>query len=311
MSLVDVIIPVYNSPLHWLKTAINSVLAQTVNDYQIVIINDGSSPLYKNQLVEYISYLNSDKLLLLHRNEKGGPPAARNFGIAASSSKYVAFLDSDDSWLPHKLESQLNTMLNGKDYSLIHSDVRYIDETGTLIAPNSSIPKQKFNNLDRKDLILYLLRSNKIETLSVMVTRDSLNHVGCFDENLQRVQDWDLWLRYAISGEPMYYDNQVLASYRKHQWSISQDYELVLQSKKRLLGKTFQELEKKDKTLITSSFKNSIYRKAFKTTGRRFFNSKNYEKAREYFKLSREFGFDYDCLRREFKCILKSWLISL
>jgi len=311
VPLVDVITPVKNTPFHYLSTAIESVLSQTVNDYQIIIINDGSSTNYREDLIKYLSRLNNDKILLLDNFKNCGPPFARNIGIESFSSKYVAFLDSDDFWFSNKLENQLEIMENGKGYSLIHSDVEYIDGTGALISSRSSIPKQDFNKLKGIDLILYLISRNRIETLSVMVTRDSLNKVGYFDENFLRVEDWDLWLRYAMLNEPMYYQNKVLASYRKHQSSISHDYELVHKFKEKLFNKTFKELRKRSKDNIPDSFENEIFRKLYKLTGRRLYNAKNYKKAVEYFKLSREFGFDYDCLRREFKCILKSWLISL
>ncbi len=311
MSLVDIIIPVKNTPFHYLTNAIDSVLSQTVNDYQIVIVNDGSSGIYKKKLVKYISHLKSNRILLIHNSGESGPSAARNFGIRSSSSKYVTFLDSDDYWFPNKLEIQLKIMEDGNSYSLIHSDVEYINGNGSTIASTSSIPKQDFNILTGRDLIIYLINRNRIEILSVMVTRDSLIKTGCFDEHFLRVEDWDLWLRYAISGEPMYYHGKVLASYRKYQSSISHDYEIVHQFKEKLFQKTFQALEKSDRKPISELFKKNIFRKLYKLTGQRLYNVKNYKKALSYFKLSAQFGFEYDCLRRQLKCMLRLWILKV
>ena len=100
MELVSVIIPTYNRAA-WLKEAIESVLSQTYKQFELIVVDDGSTDPTGELLLQY-----GTKLSVLHTGH-GGPSAARNCGIAAARGEYIAFLDSDDVWLPDKLRAQM------------------------------------------------------------------------------------------------------------------------------------------------------------------------------------------------------------
>ncbi|EGP5645247.1 glycosyltransferase family 2 protein, partial [Enterococcus faecium] len=102
--LVSVIIPFYNQKF-WLEQAVDSVLKQTHQFFEIIVVNDGSL-----ESIEDID--NKDKRIRVIEKKNGGPASARNLGMKLSNGKYIAFLDSDDIWLPNKLEVQLNFMID-------------------------------------------------------------------------------------------------------------------------------------------------------------------------------------------------------
>ncbi len=118
MPKVSVIIPTYNSA-NYLPEAIESVLAQTYKDFEIIVIDDGSTDNTKDVVAPYLDRI------IFSEVPNGGPARARNRAIRESSSEYVAFLDADDIWYPDKLERQLTVFSENQHYSLVHSDASY------------------------------------------------------------------------------------------------------------------------------------------------------------------------------------------
>jgi glycosyltransferase involved in cell wall biosynthesis len=187
MPKISVIIPTYNSA-NYLPEAIESVLAQTYKNFEIVVIDDGSTDNTKEVVVPYL-----DQIVFLE-TENGGPAKARNHGIRKSSGEYVAFLDADDIWCPDKLERQLAYFSKNPHYHLVFSDAY---ETGV-----NNLQKDKlfFSILGRVKpmagfVFSELLGGNFIYIPSVIVKRDCFEKVGLFDENCELWQGYDLWLR--------------------------------------------------------------------------------------------------------------------
>jgi len=194
MPKVSVIIPTYNAA-NYLSETIESVLAQTYKDFEIIVIDDGSTDNTKEVVAPYL-----DRIMFLEV-PNGGPAKARNRAIRESSGKYVAFLDADDIWYPDKLERQLTVFAENKHYSLVFSDASYTctytsNEDRTLFSiKKPANPGWIFSEL---------LRDNFILVPSVIVKRECLEKVGLFDENLKWWEGYDLWLKIAFENQVGY-----------------------------------------------------------------------------------------------------------
>jgi glycosyltransferase involved in cell wall biosynthesis len=180
---VSAVIPVYNRPAA-VRRAIDSVLAQTFQNFEIIVVDDASTD---DTVAAVTAYLDPRIKLIRHDRNRGGS-AARNTGIRASSARYVAFLDSDDEWLPSKLEKQLQVFEQSKDnLGLVYVGTERIFADGLI---QRDVPKR------RDDLAKRLLTVNVVGETSVgMVRRSALDAVNGFDEELPASQDMDLWLR--------------------------------------------------------------------------------------------------------------------
>src|SRR6185437_7103858 len=128
MSTVDIIIPAYNAA-RFLPAAIQSVEGQTFSDWQIVLVDDGSTDDTKQVVAPFLARLGS-KLKCIHK-PNGGLPAARNTAIRNSSSEFIALLDADDVWLPERLEASIQSFEGHPEAGLSYGFIQYIDEEGT------------------------------------------------------------------------------------------------------------------------------------------------------------------------------------
>lgn len=188
MPEVSVIIPFYEG-IDWLKEAVDSVLFQTYKEFEIIVVNDGSP----EDISEFLSQY-SNKIKYIEK-ENGGPSTARNVGIEAATGKFIAFLDSDDRWLPNKLEIQTNLM---KEHNAIWSYCGYrtfgVGKSVEYKMTNSDIP------------IIHRYSIPNIATPCVMVTRKYLVDYPNvrFNPNLRFGQDSYFWL--MINA-----DNSILA----------------------------------------------------------------------------------------------------
>jgi glycosyltransferase involved in cell wall biosynthesis len=180
---VSVVIPVFNRPVT-VRLAIQSVLAQTFQDFEIIVVDDGST----DETAESVSSFQDSRIRLIRHDRKRGGSAARNTGIRSSSGPYVAFLDSDDEWLPTKLERQLEVFgRSGDRLALVYTGTERAYADGTI---RRTIAR-RYADLTRR-----LLAKNVVGETSVgMVRKSALDAVGGFDETLPSAQDLDLWVR--------------------------------------------------------------------------------------------------------------------
>ncbi len=206
--MVSVIIPTYNRA-SLVVEALESVFAQTYKEHEVIVVDDGSTDNTREILEPY-----------LHRiqytwQENQGISAARNRGILLSHGRYIAFLDSDDRWLPSKLEKQVDYMNTHPKVGLVCCHVwRYEigKETRRERRPHG-FPRD-FNEL--------LTGPNHIPTSTVLVRRECLETVGMFDETLPPLEDWDLWLRIARRSA-IHILEEVLSENRKHSQNTTND----------------------------------------------------------------------------------------
>ena len=180
---VSVVIPVFNRPAA-VRRAIESVLAQTCQDFEIIVVDDGST----DETPAAVAGLADPRMTVIRHERNRGGSAARNTGIQAGSAPYVAFLDSDDEWLQSKLERQLEVFDRAEEeVGLVYTGAEDIFADGSV---TRYIPRRQV------DLAHALLTSNVVGGMSVgMVRRSVLDSLGGFDESLPASQDLDLWLR--------------------------------------------------------------------------------------------------------------------
>jgi teichuronic acid biosynthesis glycosyltransferase TuaG len=203
--------PGYNAE-GYIAEAIGSVLGQTYADWELIVVDDGSTDGTAN-VVKGLSARDA-RIRYVYR-ENGGQAAARNTGLRASRGDLVAFLDADDLWLPEKLAAQIAVMeRTGVD--LVYTDGYIFSEGGAVSA------EERFHILPGAargvEMFRTLFTSNRIGTLSVLVKRGALDAVGLFDESrvYQNCEDYDLWLRLAKWGAGFYGMTEKLMRYRRH-----------------------------------------------------------------------------------------------
>jgi len=196
--LVSVIIPTYNRK-HVIMHAIQSVMNQTFKDFEIIVVDDGSTD-------ETKAYLESLYLpITIISKENGGVSSARNEGIKKAQGKYIAFLDSDDSWLSEKLKAQIEYLESNPSISLVYTD-EYIEVNGELL------PKTRFQRADVGDdiknnfLLSGFVQRTPIHTSAVMVKKSVLDEVGCFNQTLKIHEDSELWNRISMKYKFGYID---------------------------------------------------------------------------------------------------------
>jgi len=208
--LISIIIPAYNCASYLAET-IKSVQQQTYPHFEIIIINDGSTDATL-EVAEELAQTDSRIRVLSHTNSKQGK--TRNAGAAVAKGQYIAFLDGDDIWVPHKLELQL-AALEAKQVDLVFSD--------GFICLNNDISSRDHTfqitqkTYDRNDLELFY-HQNQVPTSTVLCTKAAFDKSGGFDEELevQNCEDYLLWVRMLDKGCRFYGLDENLILYRVH-----------------------------------------------------------------------------------------------
>ena len=189
----------------WIAETIESVQRQTFTDWELVIVDDGSTDGTEGVVAQFGA---DDRIRWIPRAAEGRS-AARNHGIAVSSGPLVAFQDADDLWEPTKLARQVDALAADPTAGLCYTAARFIDATGTRLAMRKPPEPLEGFALPR------LARGNVIILASVVVRRACFDQVGAFEPNLHACEDWDLWLRIARRF-PVAFVDEELTLYRVH-----------------------------------------------------------------------------------------------
>jgi glycosyltransferase involved in cell wall biosynthesis len=206
--MISVIIPTYNSGV-FIGEAIQSVLRQTCTDYEIIVIDDGSTDntggIIENNFpqVRYFYIPNQ------------GAASARNYGIRRARGEFIAFLDADDLWLPEKLEKQLKVFDADQELMLVFTEHRVFDTTG--FRKTTFVKKER---LMKGDVVKNIFFYSHLTTSTVMVRRHAFQEVGFFEENLIAAEDDNLWMRIALKFRIHLLD-EMLVNYRVTENSLS------------------------------------------------------------------------------------------
>jgi len=190
MTAVSVIIPTFNRARKVVR-AISSVLYQTFTDYEIIVVDDGSSDGTEDVIAQFRPHIK-----YLSHSKNSGVSAARNTGIKASQSSLIAFLDSDDYWLPEKLSLQKAFFIQNPESVACQTEEIWI-RSGIRINPRKRHLKPS------GDIFEPSLKLCLVSPSAVMLKRSLLNEVGLFDEDLPVCEDYDLWLRISCRN-PIY-----------------------------------------------------------------------------------------------------------
>lgn len=227
---VSVVIPTYNAA-DLLPDAVESVLAQTYRDFELIVVDDGSTdetPEVMERYADDVRYV---------RKENGGSASARNRGIREARGQYVALLDADDLWLPEKLEHQMEQFEAQQDLAWSYTDWVHVDaETGGPMYHGSQVMNYRGGNVLRPLLVrLFIPPSTEV------IRRDVFEEVGTYDESeLHRIsEDWEFSLRVA-ERYPVGYVDRPLAKRRHHpeKKTTTMDLEHALKSRHSIIEKT-------------------------------------------------------------------------
>lgn len=204
--LVSVVIPAYNCA-SYIVQAVESVLAQTYSQWEIIIVDDGS----KDDTVSVLQPYSSHIRYVYQKNQ--GVSIARNHGIQLARGEFVAFLDADDYFLPDKLEAQIGMFEAQPSLGIVHSGWRKVNSKGEFLQD-----VKPWQNVPKLDLEMWL-RWKPVLPSAMMFRRTWLERAGGFDPRFPPAEDTDLALRLALMGCETEWLRQVTVCYRQHEQS--------------------------------------------------------------------------------------------
>jgi glycosyltransferase involved in cell wall biosynthesis len=210
---VSVITPAYNAA-RFLAETIESVRRQTFEDWELLIVDDGSTD-DTVAIVERCAA--SDRRIRLLRQANAGPSAARNHGMRAAHGTFFAFLDSDDQWLPTFLEHQLGVFAMHPETSLVTTtayDLGGPRDGQSRRRPSADYPVLTLDEIIQNDSAVFIM---------TVFRREVFEQIGGLDEAQWRSEDYDFWIRAALAGFVFRVSTQPLALYRHHEGSLSSD----------------------------------------------------------------------------------------
>ena len=220
---ISVIIPTFNRK-HTLQRAIDSVLAQTFKPFEIIIVDDGSKDGTKEWLLQ-----NYPSVQYIHQ-PNNGVSSARNKGIQISQGSWIALLDSDDEWMPEKLEYQSRFLEANRGSSFCHTNEIWI-RNGVRV--NQMKKHKKYGG----DIFKHCLDICRISPSSSIIKKDVFEEVGAFDESLTVCEDYDLWLRVTAKFNILFLDEPLIKKYGGHLDQLSRVPEGIEQYRIRSLEK--------------------------------------------------------------------------
>lgn len=209
---VSVVIPALNAE-EYIGRALECALGQVGVFPEVIVVDDGSS----DQTLAIVEQL-SDRVRIL-KCDRGGPAKARNLGARVATGEWLGFLDADDEWMPEKLDRQL--ALTNEQVDLVYTD-RYNIGSANHVSELQSAGQSLFEG----QIFDELLQNNFITLSSVLIRKSRFLDMGGFDESPEMlgVEDWDLWLRYALDGGEIALCREPLTSYRWHGGQISKNH---------------------------------------------------------------------------------------
>jgi glycosyltransferase involved in cell wall biosynthesis len=226
---VSIVLPTFNR-LPFLRESVDSVFAQTMREWELIIADDGS----EDDTLMYLAVLERlPRVKVLRLAHTGNPSAVRNAALRQACGRYVAFLDSDDLWMPEKLHRQLAAHAACPDRRWSYTALQRIDAAGEPMRDGLGL-----NWVAHEGAIFEQLLTIEaaVATPSVMIERQLLDQVGAFDEQLPYFEDYELWLRLSSRSDVILV-NVPLIKVRNHAQHYSADRAGVYQARFRLLDK--------------------------------------------------------------------------
>ncbi|HEX4343304.1 MAG TPA: glycosyltransferase, partial [Verrucomicrobiae bacterium] len=229
---VSIIIPAFNAAGVIAET-LESVRNQTFTDFEVLIIDDGSSD---NTCIVAKSFCDADPRFRLIPCRHTGLPTTRNTGIAQAGGEWIAFLDADDIWLPEKIARQMELVAARPEVDFTFTNYHFWDGTRDLRTRSYS------EGMSAKDEVLpRLIERCSYAISTVMVRSDLLQLVGLFDTTLPSCEDWDLWLRMAENGMLVAGIKEPLVRYRRWPGNMTKNRLVMAESKIAVLEKNLRQ----------------------------------------------------------------------
>lgn len=227
MAKVSIVIPTYNC-LDYLPKAIGSVLQQTHQDIELIIIDDNSN----DGTSTYLASIDDERIITLSTLGVGAPQA-RNLGIEKASGEFIAFLDADDFWFPEKIERQLEFHQRYPEMAMSFTNYEHLTEDYEVIVDCFSYWSQfqnreeQFINIDNP--LEFIIENNVIGTSTVMVKADVFSQTDSFNADIKYGEDWELWLRMSENHQ-IGVLNSVEVGYLMRATSVTQTEDLKLRN---------------------------------------------------------------------------------
>lgn len=249
---VSVIIPTYNRS-ELLKKAVKSLESQSHQNLEIIIIDDFST----DDTADVVEGMKDSRIIYLKHDINKGGAEARNTGIKKATGRFIGFLDSDDQWLPDKLEKQLKVFENQPELGVVYTGVQVVNENHQ--------PTRKIIPKYRGDILPKLFESNCIDTTSsVLVKKEVLEQVQGFDAGLPSCQDWDLYIRLAQVTTFDFVKECMVLFYHHSGERITTNKKSVLNGHLRIFEK-YKGLAKTQRKLTFHRFVFTIWKVVFRT----------------------------------------------
>lgn len=225
MEKVSIIIPTYNRA-DKIMTSINSVLKQTYVDFELIIVDDGSS----DNTQEIVESIGDERVSYVRLTKNSGASAARNAGVQVAKYDVIAFQDSDDLWREDKLAKQMKYLQEHEEFSMIYCPYELHMEKMVIRMPDTD-----WNGLEG-DLLKWLLVRNSIGTPTMLMRKECFLQVGGFDISFKCLEDWEFALRFAEKYK-IGYVNEVLVDAFYSKGGISSGITAHFESRSRLIAK--------------------------------------------------------------------------
>ena len=264
MDLVSTVIITYKRPLEVLARAIQSVLNQSYETLELIVVNDAPEDSdLSSSIRDYITSLNDKRIKYICHERNMGANAARNTGLAYSKGKYIAFLDDDDEWLPTKLESQVAAFSTKQNVGLVYCGFIIRDVNGDYnrkaIVPNDD------------KVLEQLLEDNFIGSTSFpLILREAIDKLGGFDQSQKSCQEYELWIRIACNYKLVGIEKPLGIYYVSDDSTFKGNYDKYVAGDNAIVRKHIQLFENNPKAysnhmlhMSTYMFKQKQFKRAF------------------------------------------------
>jgi glycosyltransferase involved in cell wall biosynthesis len=233
MPTVSVITPAYNVAAY-LGEAIESVLAQTFGDFELIVVDDGSTDTTFQLATEYAR---TDSRIRLVRQENRGISSARNYALRMATGSFLAILDGDDVWLPTYLERQLAILTSEPDCDIVTGNAWFLG------GPHDGQPARPTPDRRVEPTLSRMLEDETAVFIMCVFRRRVYEVIGGFDESMRTNEDYDFWIRAAIAGFRFRRNDEPLGRYRRRDDSLSAGELRMLRGIIRVLRKTRPAIE--------------------------------------------------------------------
>lgn len=211
-SFVSIIIPTFNRS-QLVERAIRSVLNQTYKNFELIIVDDGSTDDTELRLQQFTT----NPSIHYYKKENSGVAAARNFGAAKAKGKWMAFLDSDDEWLAHKLQDQINFLQKNSELKIVYGEE-------TWIRNGMRVNQKKHHKKSGGRIFERCLEQCLIAPSSVLLEKNLFDEFKGFDESFVVCEDYDLWIKISSQYEIGFIEHPLIIKYGGHEDQLSTKY---------------------------------------------------------------------------------------